>query len=102
MKIDLSSLISVISVLIAIISITMAIKNSIKKDTKDDVSQSTSMMIELKYISSGISEIKNQITNLKEDIDQLRDKTIVHGESIKEIFRKITAMEKDINFYHKK
>lgn len=102
MQINLSTLISVISVLIAIISIAMAIKKNIKENTTENVSQSTSLLIELKYISNGIAEIKNQITALTEDVQNLRDKTIVHSESIRQLFSEIKEIKENIHKYHER
>lgn len=102
MQINLSTLISVISVLIAIISIAMAIKKNIKQDTTENVSQSTSVLVELKYISNGISEIKNQIKVLAEDVQNLRDKTIVHSESIRQLFSEIKEIKETIQKHHER
>ena len=86
MVIEISTLISIVSVAIAVITIIYNILRNGKKDTtedvKEDATQMATVLTELKSISNGIDDIKKEITSIKDDVKENRDRSIfVHLEN---------------------
>ncbi len=100
MKIDLSVLISIVSVSIAIITIITNTKRNNKADTQKSTAELTTVLVKLEYISDGVADIKHELNNVKEDIRGLRDRATTHGEAIKSLLSRITELEKKVEKYH--
>lgn len=100
MTIELPILISVISLIFALYSGITNLKRNHKSDTQTETSQLTTVIVELKYISNGITDIKHELKNVKEDIQHLRDKNTIHSESIKSLMNRVLEVEKKIEKYH--
>ena len=90
-----------ISILISILSISFAIffglKNSKRNytlDTKSDASQLTTVIVKLENISIGITEIKSELFNVKNDIKEDRERIIRVEESTKQAHKRLDALGK--------
>ena len=102
MQVDLSILISVISVSFALFTGITNIKRNNKQDTVKSTSELATVIIELKYISNGIADIKHEMNNIKDDIQGLRDKSTTHSEAIKNLLSRTAEIEKKIEKYHER
>lgn len=100
MTIEITILISVLSVSFAIYSGITNMKRNAKSDTQKETSDMTTVIVELKYISNGVTEIKHELVSVKEDIQSLRDKTTSHSECIKQIIDRVTDIERKVEKYH--
>lgn len=100
MTVDVALLLSIVSVFFAIFSGIINLKRNQTTDTKNETTQLTTVLVELKYISNGITDIKHELSNVKEDIQQLRDKNTSHSECIKNLIHRVTDIEKRIEKYH--
>ena len=91
MVIELSTLISVVSVSVAVITIIYNIVRNGKKDTTEDVKEDATQMVltELKNIMDGISDIKKEITDVKNDVKADRDRITRLEESAKQAHKRI-------------
>lgn len=74
MSIEITLLISVVSVAAAIYFGLKSQNRDSKKDTAEEVSQMTRVEVKLDTISSGISEIKSDIKNVRAETKELRDR----------------------------
>ena len=74
MVIEISTLISIVSVAIAVITIIYNIsrngKKDVTEDVKEDATQMATVITELKSISNGIEDIKKEITSIKDDVKE--------------------------------
>ena len=100
MSIEITLLISIVSLAFALYSGFMNIKRNNKTETQAETSTLTTVIVELKYISKGITDIQHDMNNLKEDIQNLRDKNTIHSESIKSILDRVLVIEKKVEKYH--
>lgn len=89
MNIEIALLISVISVAFAIFSGIVNLKRNNAKDTTEDAAQMATVITELKSISSGIDDIKKEITSIKDDVKENRDRTTRLEESCKQAHKRI-------------
>ena len=67
MSVELSILISVVSVSFAIYAGLSNLKRNQTQDDKNSASQMTTVIVKLENIGNGIAEIKSELSNAKED-----------------------------------
>lgn len=84
--IDISILISGVSLLVAIIVAYFNIKSKESHNYREEVSQVTSIVVRLENISEGINEIKSEVKNMKTDVQNLRDR-LIKVEQFTELFQ---------------
>lgn len=93
MVIEISTLISIVSVAISVITIIYNISRNGKKDVTEDVkgdaTQMATVITELKSISNGIEDIKKEITSIKDDVKENRDRTTRLEETCKQAHKRI-------------
>lgn len=92
MSIEISLLISFASVLLAAITGITNLKRNNTKDVTEDATQMATVLTELKGISSGIDEIKKEITSIKDDVKENRDRTTRLEESCKQAHKRIDEL----------
>lgn len=93
MTIELTILISVISISFAIYSGVSNLKRNQKIDTRTDATEMTTVIVKLENIGNGISEIKTEMSNVKEDIKEIRERVIRVEESSKQAHKRIDSIE---------
>lgn len=92
--------ISIISITIAFVSLMVSIYFSIKANKKDDkkeikqeTSEFTTVLIELKYISKGITNIETDITTIRKEQQELRDRVVAGERDIKQAHKRLDEHE---------
>lgn len=85
MTIELTILISVISICCTIYGVA----RNAKRDVKADAAESTTVLIKLEGIQSGVNEIKQDIKSVKTDVRDLQDKVARVEESTKSAHKRI-------------
>lgn len=93
MTIEVALLISGVSLAFAIYSGIANLKRNSKKDTAEDAAQLTTVIVKLESISGGIAEIKAEMSNVKSDIKDLRDRLIVVEQSAKQAHKRIDTLD---------
>lgn len=93
MTIEVALLISGVSLAFAIYSGVTNMKRNNRKDTTEDASQLTTVIVKLENISAGITEIKTEMSNVKSDIKDLRDRLIVVEQSSKQAHKRIDTLD---------
>lgn len=73
MTLELSIVISVLSVSFALYSGISNLKRNDKKDTAEETAQLTTVIVKLENIGDGVSEIKSDMKNVKGEVQELRN-----------------------------
>lgn len=93
MSIDISTFLSVLSVIIAGIVAATNIKRNSSQDNRQDASNLTTLIVKLENINEGINEIKSDMRNMKNDIQDLRDRLIIAEQAVKSAQHRIDVLE---------
>lgn len=94
MTIEVALLISGMSVAFGIYSGISNLKRNQKQDDKNEASQLTTVIVKLENIGTGISEIKNEISNVKNEGKESRERIIKVEESAKQAHKRLDTCEK--------
>lgn len=97
MTIEVALLISVISVSFGIYSGVMSQKRNDKQDSKKDATDMTTVIVKLENIGNGITEIKTEMNNVKNEQRESRDRIVKVEESIKSAWKRIDIIEGNKN-----
>jgi len=94
LTIEVALLISGVSVAFGIFAGISNLRRNQKLDDKRDATEMTTVIVKLENIGIGISEIKNEMTNVKSDIKESRERLIKVEESAKQAHKRIDTLEK--------
>lgn len=83
MTVEVALVISVLSVGFGIWSGFSNVKRNEKNDTKADASQLTTVIVKLENIGNGITEIKNDMRNVKDDMKDLNIRLVKMEQQVK-------------------
>lgn len=97
MTIEVALLISGVSLAFAIYQGVSNLKRNEKSDAKADASEMTTVIVKLENINTGITEIKSELSNVKTDIKDDREKIIRLEESLKSAWKRIEVIESKKN-----
>ena len=89
MTVEVSLLISVVSVGFAIFSGIMAIRRNHKTDDQEEAKQNTVIIVKLENIADDVKEIKENIKGLDEKIQQLDRRVTIVEQSTKSAHRRM-------------
>ena len=93
MVIDVPILISALSLLVAIIVAITSIRSRNASTDKQEASQITTLIVKLENIADGVNEIKSDIRNVKNDVQDLRDRLIIVEQSCKSAHHRLDGLE---------
>ena len=94
MTIEVALLISGVSLAFGIYQGITNMRRNSKKDDQHDAAQLTTVIVKLENIGMGVAEIKSEMTNVKADIKESRERLIKVEESAKQAHKRIDALEK--------
>ena len=97
MSVEVALLVSIVSVTF---SIFFGLKNSKRTDTKDieeRVKDNTRLNMKLDVITSNTTEIKNEVLEMRKEINIHGDRIIKVEESVKSAHHRLDGLEKRIN-----
>lgn len=83
MTIEVALVISIISVVFGIWSGVTNIKRNEKNDTKADASELTTVIVKLENIGTGITEIKTEMGNVKDDMKDMNVRLVKMEQQVK-------------------
>ena len=95
MNVDVSILISALSLVISAVVGFTAIRNNNSSNDRQEASQLTMLIVKLENIAEGINEIKSEMGYLKGDVKDLRDRLIVVEQSTKSAHKRIDDLGND-------
>ncbi len=97
MSIEIALLISIVSVCF---SVFFGLKNNKRSDTKDieeRVKENTRINMKLDSIASNTTEIKNEVSEMRREINSHGDRIIKVEESVKSAHHRLDGLEKRLN-----
>lgn len=97
MRIEIALLISIVSVCF---SVFFGLKNNKRSDTKDieeRVKENTRINMKLDNIASNTTEIKNEVSEMRKEINLHGDRIIKVEESVKSAHHRLDGLEKRLN-----
>jgi len=94
MTVEVAVLISGISLAFGIYSGFSNLKRNDRADAKNDASQLTTVIVKLESIGTGITEIKSEMGNVKNDIKESRERIVKVEESAKSAHKRLDTCEK--------
>lgn len=92
MTLELSIVISVLSVSFALYSGISNLKRNDKKDTAEETAQLTTVIVKLENIGDGVSEIKSDMKNVKGEVQELRERLVVVEQSAKSAHHRLDGL----------
>jgi predicted negative regulator of RcsB-dependent stress response len=94
MTIELALLISGVSLAFGIYQGVSNLKRNEKNDAKSEATQLTTVIIKLESIGVGITEIKSEMSNMKDDNKENRERIIKVEEVAKQAHKRLDSCER--------
>ena len=94
MTIEAALLISAISVTFGIYQGASNLKRNERTEAKNDASELTTVIVKLENIGDGIKEIKSELGNIKQDINDITVRLVKVEESSKSAHKRLDTCEK--------
>lgn len=94
MTIETAFLISGISVAFAVYQGVNNMRRNNKTDDRNDATQLTTVIVKLESIGNGVSEIKRELSTVKEDIKNDHERIIKVEESVKASHKRMDTCER--------
>lgn len=94
MTVEVALLISGVSVAFGIYSGIVNLKRNKSNDDRKDATEMTTVIVKLENIGTGIAEIKSEMTNVKNDNKENRERIIKVEESTKQAHKRLDLFEK--------
>lgn len=89
MTIEVALVISGVSLAFGLYSGIANMKRNSKTDTQQEATQLTTVIVKLENLGTGITEIKNELCNIKNDTRELRDRIIAVEQSTKQAHKRL-------------
>jgi len=94
MTIEVALLISGISLAFGLYQGVSNLKRNNNIDVKKDVSEMTTVIVKLENIGNGITEIKSELGNVKQDMKEIIERLVKVEESSKSAHKRLDTCEK--------
>lgn len=92
MTIEIALLISAASLGFGIYQGVSNLKRNKATDDKKDATEMTTVIVKLESIGTGVTEIKSDMRNIREDIQDLRERVVVVEQSTKSAHHRIDSI----------
>ena len=92
MTIEVALVISALSLAFGIYQGVTNMKRNRTADDKKDATQLTTVIVKLENISAGISDIKSDMRNVKDEVKEMRERLIKVEDSAKNAHRRIDEL----------
>lgn len=93
MTIEVALLISGISLAFGIYQGIANLKRNKATDDKKDATEMTTVIVKLESIGIGVTEIKSDMKNIRQDLQDLRERVVVVEQSTKSAHHRINTLE---------
>lgn len=93
MQVDVIIIISFMSLLVAVAVGITNIRRNNATDDRQEASETTTLIVKLENINDGVNEIKSDMRNLRNDVQDLRDRLIMVEQSTKSAHRRLNTLE---------
>lgn len=92
MQVEVTTLISALSLIIAIIVAISNIRNKNYLNDRESASQITTLIVKLENIADGVNEIKSDMRNMRTDVENIRERLAKVEQSTKQAHKRIDVM----------
>lgn len=93
MQIEVPILISFLSLCIAGVVAVTSIRRNKATDDRKEASEMTTLIVKLENINNGVNEIKSDMRNMRNDIQDLRDRLIIVEQSTKSAHHRLDGLD---------
>ena len=93
MTIEVALLISGISLAFGIYQGIANLKRNKASDDKKDATEMTTVIVKLESIGTGVTEIKSDMKNIRQDLQELRERVVVVEQSTESAHYRIDTLE---------
>ena len=93
MMVDVPILISVLGLFVSIMVFLTSNRRNKKTDDQREASEMTTLIVKLENINNGVNEIKSDMRNMRNDIQDLRDRLIIVEQSTKSAHHRLDGLE---------
>lgn len=90
---ELGNIISILSLVVAGIVCFTNIRRNNAADDKKQSSEMTTVIVKLENINTGINEIKADVRNVKNEVQELRERIVVVEQSSKSLHKRVDHLE---------
>ena len=91
--VDVPILISVLGLFVSIMVFLTSNRRNKKTDDQREASEMTTLIVKLENIGNGVNEIKSDMRNMRNDIQDLRDRLIIVEQSTKSAHHRLDGLE---------
>lgn len=95
MQIDVPILISFLSLCVAGAVGISGLRRNKATDDRKEASEMTTLIVKLENINNGVNEIKSDMRNMRNDIQDLRDRLIIVEQSTKSAHHRLDGLAQD-------
>ena len=89
MTIEVALLISLVSVIFGVYSGIRNLSRNTQKDSADEITQMTTVVVKLENISTGITEIKSDMRSVKTEVNDIRERLTIVEQSTKSAHKRL-------------
>lgn len=100
MTIELSLLLSGVSIAFAIFFGMSTRSRNVKKDTQEEAGRDAAMMAKMENIQTTLIEFKTELKGYREEMDSVKAQGIRNEESLKSMHKRIDRIEKLMEYPH--
>ena len=93
MTIEVTLLISILSVGFAVFTGLASYQRAKKADAKTDASALTTVIVKLDGIGADVTEIKADLRNIRSDVQDLHERVVLVEQSAKSLHKRVDKME---------
>lgn len=93
MQVEITVIISFLSLCVAGVVAITSIRRNKSTDDKKEASEMTTLIVKLENINNGVNEIKSDMRNMRNDIQDLRDRLIIVEQSTKSAHHRLDGLE---------
>ena len=91
--IELSTVISIISLSIAAIVCVTNLRRNNRADDRKDATELTAVIVKLENINDDTKEIKNELRNIRNEVGELRERVIVAEQAAKSLHKRVDGID---------
>ena len=93
MTVEVALLFSFLNLLLACYTGMNNLKRNKSTDDRKDAAEMTTVIVKLETISKDTGEIKNDMKNVKNEVQEQRDRLIIAEQSVKSLHKRLDAIE---------
>ena len=97
MTIEIALLISMLSVSGALLFGFKNMNRNERKDSAEEITQMTTVVVKLENIATGISEIKSDVRSVKSEMNDIRDRLTIVEQATKSAHKRLDDLKHEVH-----